>query len=71
MNIQGVVDDVEKLKSANYTNKAILFVVFPVIHNHKNWQTHLQKISTSLRKIKFKEFKFKDEIPGVVYFGLI
>jgi len=71
MNIQGVVGDVEKLKSANYTNKAILFVVFPVIHNRENWQTHLQKISTSLRKIKFKEFKFKDEIPGVVYFGLI
>ena len=70
-NVQGVIDDVEKLKSANYPNRAILFVVFPVTYDHKHWQIHLQRISALLREIKFKEFKFKDKIPGVVYFGSI
>jgi len=71
MNVQSVIADIEKLKTTNYTNKTVLFVVFPVNHDHKNWQIHLQRISASLREIKYKEFKFKDEIPGVVYFGLV
>jgi hypothetical protein len=69
MNIQEVVNDIKKLKSANYTNKAVLFVAFPVTHNNKRWISHLQKIK--LKKIKFKEFKFKNKIPGVIYFGSI
>lgn len=71
MNIQGVIDDIEKLKSTNYINKAILFVVFPATHNHKNWKTHLQKISKLLKDVKHKEFEFKNEVPWVIYFGSI
>ena len=64
MNIQGVIDDIEKLKSTNYINKAILFVVFPATHNHKNWKTHLQKISKLLKDVKHKKFRFKNKVPG-------
>ncbi len=70
-NTQGVINDIKKLKSIDYTNKAILFVVFPIIHCNKNWQVQLQRISKLLREIKHINFNFKDEIPGVVYFGLI
>lgn len=70
-NVQGVIDDIEKLKSMTYSNRAVLFVVFPVTNNKSEWQEHLQKISTILKRIKFREFKFKNEIPGVVYFGTI
>jgi len=70
-NTQGVINDIKKLKSIDYTNKAVLFVVFPIIHSNKNWQVQLQRISKLLREIKHVNFNFKDEIPGVVYFGSI
>jgi hypothetical protein len=45
-NVQGVIDDIEKLKKlSGYSNEAILFMAFPATHNHKNWQIYLQKIS--------------------------
>ncbi len=70
-NIKGVIDDIENLKSTNYPNKAILFIVFPIVHDNKNWQIQLQKISSLLKDIGYSQFKFKDNIPGVLYFGLI
>ena len=70
-NTKGVIKDIEKLKSTGYTNRAILFVVFPIIHGNENWQVQLQRISKLLREIKHINFNFKDEIPGVVYFGSI
>ena len=70
-NIQGVINDIEKLKFTNYTNKAILFIVFPLTHNNENWQIHLIKISRLLKDIKHKEFKFKNNVSGVIYFGLL
>ena len=70
-NIKGVIKDIEKLKSTGYTSRAILFVVFPITHGNKYWQVQLQRISKLLREIKHINFNFKDEIPGVVYFGLI
>lgn len=71
MNVQGVIDDIEKLKSTNYDCKAILFVVFPVTHNNENWKKHLRKISKLLKDVKYREFKFKNVVPGVIYFGSI
>jgi len=70
-NIKGIIKDIKKLKSTDYTNKAILFIVFPVIHNNKTWQTHFQKISNELNLYKHREFKFKNHVPGVMYFGLV
>ena len=70
-NTQGVIDDIEKLKSTSYTNKAVLFVVFPIIHDNEKWQAQLQRIFKSLREIKHIDFIFKNKIPGVVYFGSI
>jgi len=70
-NTQGVIDDIEKLKSSSYTNRAVLFVVFPITHCNENWQVQLQRISKLLREIKYINFNFKNEISGVVYFGSI
>ncbi len=70
-NTQGVINDIKKLKSNDYTNRAILFIVFPIIHSNKKWQVQLQRILKLLREIKHVDFNFKDEIPGVIYFGLI
>jgi len=71
LNIRGILRDIEKLKRTGYTNKAVLFVVFPVIAGYKTWPTHRNKISTSLKKLEAKEFKFKGGIPGIIYFGLV
>jgi hypothetical protein len=70
-NTRGVISDIEKLRSTNYANKAILFVVFPVTHDNEDWQIQLQRISTLLREIKHMSFNFKDKVPGVIYFGSI
>jgi len=70
-NTQGVIKDIKKLKSTNYANKVILFVVFPITHDNEHWQIQLQRISRLLREIKYINFNFKDEIPGVIYFGSI
>ena len=70
-NKQGVIDDIEKLKLTNYTNRAVLFVVFPITHGNENWQVQLQRISKLLREVKHIDFYFKDNIPRVVYFGSI
>ena len=59
MNIQGVIKDINKLKATNYANKAILLVVFPAKHDHKDWQIHLQKIQEHVLKIDRKEFMFR------------
>lgn len=70
-NIQGVVDDIKKLRATQYDNKSVLFVVFPIRHTNKNWQKQFGRISKQLSEIKFIEFDFLDGIPGVLYFGLI
>ena len=70
-NVEGVVKDIKKLRKRKYKNKAVLFVVFPVIHYHKDWQKHLSKISKPLSMIKHQEFNFKKNIPGVIYLGLV
>jgi len=70
-NTKGVIKDIEKLKSTGCTNRAILFVVFPIIHGNKYWQVQLQRISKLLREKNHINFNFKDDISGVVYFGLI
>jgi hypothetical protein len=70
-NIKGVINDIEKLKALEYTNKSVMFVVFPLTLDNKDWLTHLEKIKEQLIKLKYIEFYFKGKIPGVLYFGLV
>lgn len=70
-NTQGVIKAIKKLKSTYYTNRAILFVVFPVTHDNEKWKVQRQKIFDLLREIKHVSFNFKNGTPGVVYFGSI
>ena len=70
-NVQGVIDDIEKLSKTKYANKSVLFVVFPIHHANSNWQTHLEKIKEKLSTLDHLEFKFQDKIFGAIYFGLI
>jgi len=67
--INEVIDDINKLQEKTYTNKAILFVVFPTTHCNKKWQYHLTKIRKRLKNIRHREFKFANGVPGVIYFG--
>jgi len=70
-NIEGVISDIEKLQSLNYTNKAVVFLVFPLEHDNSHWQEHLKKVHDLLKELKWKEFKFKNGVSGVIYFGLV
>jgi len=70
-NIDGVISDIMNLKSANCTNKGIIFIAFPMEHSNPNWQLHLNKIKNKLNKLEHIEFHFSNAIPGVIYFGLI
>ncbi len=70
-NTQGIIEDIEKLKKLNFKKKGVLFIVFPIEQGNKNWGFHLQKIENQLTCIKSCSFNFKDNIPGVIYFGLI
>ena len=70
-NVQGVIDDIEKLRSVAYLKKAVLFVTFPITHDNRYWQTQLQRISSLLRKVEYIQFNFLNGIPGVIYLGLI
>jgi len=70
-NTEGVIEDIKKLKTTDYINKAILFIVFPIIHRNKDWQIQLQRISPLVKEMRHIDFSFKNGIPGVIYFGLI
>ena len=50
--IPRILDDIRKLESFEYSNKSILFVVFPINHSNKDWKTQLKIIRTYLKKIK-------------------
>lgn len=75
MNIQGVIDDIEQLQRTSLptsTHKAILFVVFPVMHDKPEWQNHLHRIVTCVgASIRHREFTFQNGVPGVMYCGLL
>ena len=70
-NVQGVIDDIEKLKNLDFGKKGVLFVVFPFVEDNERWQVQLQKIKKKLTEIKSCSFKFKENTPGAIYFGLI
>lgn len=70
-NIEGVINDIEKLSGSIYLNKAVLFVVFPLKHNDVFWKIHLEKIEQKLKILKHSSFMFNNEILGDIYLGLL
>jgi len=68
-NVQSVINDVAKLNRLNTPNKAVVFIAFPVQHNHLDWQPHLRRISDSLTELRYTEFFFDGDVPGVIYCG--
>ncbi len=71
-NVDSVLTDIRKLRDKNYLHKAVLFVVFPLEENKKEWLKHLDKIKRELKELHQKPFRFKNKsIGGVIYFGII
>lgn len=74
-NVQGIIDDIKKLKTSSKltgTQKAVMFVVFPVSHENPYWQKHLGKIEKCLEnKTEHQAFTFGNDIPGAIYLGQV
>lgn len=73
-NIDGIIDDINKLKKANYTGKAVIFIVFPLETTPcKEWNKHMKKILNELdgnsSKLRYVDFKFNNNINGKIYLG--
>jgi hypothetical protein len=70
-NIDDIVSDIEKLRASTTTNKAVLFVAFPLDHTKPEWKPHLKRISQHLRELKHENVRFQGNIPGTIYLGLV
>ena len=70
--IDSVVADINKLQKLKNISKIVVVIVYPCTHNKLNWQEHhLKKISMQMKTYIYKDFKFKNGIPGVIYAGEI
>ena len=73
-NVKGILEDIEKLKNyTKYKNRVVFFIVFPLPESAMNtWQEkHLSKIQANLRRLLSYRFKFKNNVPGVMYLGYV
>ncbi len=72
-NTKGVIKDIKQLRKKDFTNKAVLFITFPIERENANWQIQLKRITSELSEdIKFCQFNFDNNIAtGVIYFGLV
>ena len=73
-NVEGILEDIEKLRNnTRYKNKVVFFIVFPLPENAiDTWQEkHLSKIQGNLRRLLPYRFRFKNNVPGVMYLGLV
>jgi hypothetical protein len=70
-NIQGIIHDIDELKKKEIENRFILFVVFPIKMEQKEWGFHIEKIKNELCELTLTEFKFNNGIPGALYCGKI
>lgn len=71
-NTKGVINDIDKLRQMNMQKKAVVFIVFPIEHENKQWQVQLQRIKQELTTLKMFPFTFHGGvIKGVVYLGLV
>ena len=70
-NIAGINNDIIKLRSANFIDKFVIFIVFPITHDNSRWQIQLQRVTNNLENYLFHEFSFCNNTPGVVYYGKV
>jgi len=70
-NVSGILKDISDLKKKEIKNMFVVFIVFPVESNNSYWQYHLKKIKAELSELVFKDFHFKNDVPGVIYYGKI
>lgn len=71
-NVNGIITDIDTLKNNHvYSNKAVVFIAFPLFLANKRWINHKNKISSKLQQLKEKEFTFENGVSAVLYFGLV
>lgn len=70
-NVDGVIEDIKILKTKNFTDSFVVFIVFPITHDNQNWKQHLERITQNLANYIHRQFYFGDNIPGVIYYGKV
>jgi len=71
-NVKSIIKDIEDLRNnINYNKKAVVFIIFPLSNNTKEWDKHISKIKNELVELKEKEFYFKSGISAILYCGLV
>lgn len=75
LNIRGVIKDAKKLKNLKkIRQRAVLFLVFPLSADNKEWDGHVKKLSQHLNKLKMATFYFtyeREKIEGALYFATV
>jgi hypothetical protein len=70
-NVNGVIEDIEKLRTKNFSDKFVVFITFPITHDNPNWRQHLERITQNLSNCIHRQFNFGNHIPGVIYYGQV
>ena len=71
-NTAEIVADIRKLEKLDYLAKIIVFVAYPLVHEHPEWQNrHLPKIGKFLSRSNYEEIIFANNVKGVLYAGLL
>ena len=70
-NIKSIIKDIINLKNKSIKNKFVIFIVFPLKLSTKKWEKHIKKIENELSELTYKEFKFNNNVPAIIYYGKI
>ena len=71
--VRSVVEDAWKLRGlSGCKHKAVIFAALPMPgRSLEAWRAHLSKIRRELRELYSLSFRFRNGVPGAVYFGLV
>ena len=71
-NVKSIIKDILDLKNnSTYSNKAVVFIIFPLSKDTNDWNKHILKIKNELQELKEKEFSFKNGVNAILYCGLV